>query len=83
MNLLQQRDPEHLIATQPTTSPIAAAPLQEIVLDEFSDLRMRIQNPGHHLQLSGMLVRAPDGHERSLRFSELAHRFTPDRRFSV
>ncbi len=24
-----------------------------------------------------MLVRAPDGHERKLRFSELAHRFTP------
>ncbi len=83
VDLLEQRDPQHLVAAQPRTTSILPPPLQEILLDELPDLRVRIQDPGRHLQLSGMLMRAPCGRQRELDFLELAHRFTPGRRFSV
>ena len=49
VNLFQQCNPQHLIAAQPLTPPIAPPPLQEILLDELCDLRMRVENPGSHL----------------------------------
>ena len=64
VNLLEQRGPQNLIAAQSPTPSIAPPSLQEIFLDEFRDLWMRIENSRRHLQFSGMLVRAPDGNER-------------------
>ncbi|MDH3439089.1 MAG: hypothetical protein OEN48_19195 [Betaproteobacteria bacterium] len=81
MDLLEQRDPQHLCAIQPTTPPIGSPLSQQVGLHELPDLGVLVQQGPHHLQLSGMLVRAPGGHERELSFSELAHRFTP--RFAI
>jgi hypothetical protein len=73
--------PKHLIAIEAPTSRIGLASRQQILLNELPDLRaFRILA---HLQLSGMLVQAPRGHERELDFSELAHRSPPGSRFAV
>ncbi len=83
VDLLQQRDAKHLISAQ-TTPPRVLSPISdEVAVNELGKLRMGVQDPGDHLQLSGMLVRTPSGREGELIFSELAHRFTPGSRFDV
>jgi hypothetical protein len=77
VDLLQQRGPKHLGAAQAAPTRVDPAIPDEIALHKLSELGMRVQNLAPHLQLSGMLMDAPRGHERQLDFSELAHRFTP------
>ena len=49
VDLLEQRDPQHLMATEPGPPRVAASALDEVPLDELSELAMCVQNPGRHL----------------------------------
>jgi hypothetical protein len=59
MDLLEQRDPKDLVATESGPASVAAAVPQKILLHELPEFERPVQNPGHHLQLLAMLVSAP------------------------
>ncbi len=77
VDLLDKSDSKNLIAAETPAACIRTPIPHQISLHEFAELFVRLENPGDHLQLSGMLVGTPSGRERELGFSELAHRFTP------
>ncbi len=74
---LERRDADDLVSAQTGATRVGASIAEQVLANQLSDLRTLVQNPARHLQLSGMLMRAPRGHQRKLRFSELAHCFTP------
>ncbi len=83
VDLLDQGDAENLISTEAATPRVRSSLPDQVLVDEHTHFRMRIQDPGDHLQFSGMLMGPPSGRERELNFSELAHRLPAGFRFVV
>ncbi|GEM_PF-5348582 len=69
MDLLQQSDPENLVARQASTARVVTTIAHQVEVHELPQLRMNIQNPVDHLELSGMLMRTPSGREGQPVFS--------------
>ncbi len=63
VDLLDEGDAENLISTEAASTRVCASRSDQILVDEPPDFRMRIQDPGDHLQFSGMLMGPPSGCE--------------------
>jgi len=63
MDLLEQRDPQHLSAGQSGAAGVRARRAHHVPMDELPDLRMLIQNLARRGERLGVCVRTPGGSE--------------------
>ena len=77
MDLLEERNPEHLVARESGAAGVGARHPHHVPMHELPDLWMAIQNLAGRGELLDMRVRAPAGSQRKLDVSEIAHCLTP------